>query len=142
GVARAMTRAALGVLAGDARDARGRWLDDGSYVFTLTGEAGAVMGRTTAVLDTNRRPIHDAAGTGLIATSNLSCALPDDTRAPVFMPSEDAALFLIKRPSAGFPVGLVRVTLDGAYEYLADDPWYAEAIFPVPAAASCTRAVP
>ena len=131
-----------GVLAWDGRDDRGRLLEDGTYTFTLTGTTGVVRGRTTAVLDTNRRTIYDAAGTGLIATANLSCALPDDTHAPVFMPSEDAALFLVKRPSAGFPVGLVRVTLDGAYEYVADEPWYAEASFPVPAADYSTRAVP
>ncbi|HEY2946701.1 MAG TPA: CARDB domain-containing protein, partial [Vicinamibacteria bacterium] len=131
-----------GVLAWDGRDDRGRLLEDGAYVFTLTGTTGAVLGRTTAVLDTNRRAIYDAAGTGLIATVNLGCALPDETRSPVFMPSEDAALFLVKSASAGFPVGLVRVTLDGAYEYVAEDPWYAEAAFPVPAAEYATRAVP
>jgi subtilase family serine protease/flagellar hook assembly protein FlgD len=131
-----------GVLPWDGRDDQGRLLEDGAYTFTVFGEAGAILGRAAAIVDTNRRSIYDAAGTGLIATSNLSCALPDGMRGPVFMPSEDVALFLIKVASEGFPFGLVRVSLDGSYEYVAQDPWYAEASFPVPAPDYHTRSVP
>jgi subtilase family serine protease/fibronectin type 3 domain-containing protein len=138
----AKSAAPSGVVPWDGRDDHGRLLEDGAYTLTVFGEAGAILGRATAIADTNRRSIYDAAGTGLIATSNLSCALPDGMRGPVFMPSEDVALFLIKVASEGFPLGLVRVSLGGSYEYVAQDPWYAEASFPVPAPDHHTRSVP
>ena len=41
------------------------------------------------------------------------------------MPGEDEVLFIVSQASPGFPVGLLRVGLDGGYSYVAQDDWYA-----------------
>jgi flagellar hook assembly protein FlgD/Tol biopolymer transport system component len=121
--------AASGSLTWDGRDDNGRLLSDGTYTLTVTGDGGVVLGRVAATLDTNRSPIHDAAGTQMVAVRNLTCALPGGAWGPAWMPAEDEALFLIPRAQAGWDVGLVRVTLDGQVSYIARDAWFAAASF-------------
>ena len=89
----------------DGRDERGRLLWDGTYTFTLRSERGTLLGRRQVVLDTNHSPIHDAAGTGLVAVRNMTCALPDLWVGPAWLPAEDEALFILNygTDSAGLP---------------------------------------
>lgn len=117
----------------DGRDARGRLMWDGRYTFTLKAANGAVLGRREALLDTNRSPIHDAAGTGLLAVRNLTCALPQLQQGPAFTPAGDEALFILNSDDAttGVQAGLLRVAADGQYSHVgAPDAWYQEASFP------------
>ena len=119
----------------DGRDERGRLVPDGDYALLLQGEGGRTLGRVIARVDTNRSTLHDAAGTGLLAVRNLTCSLPQEPfnfqlGVPVWLPSEDEALFLIVRSFVpDFPVGLIRVSLDGDVEYVAQDDWYSAARF-------------
>ncbi len=52
------------------------------------------------------------------------------------MPGEDAVLFVVHEVAEGFEPGLLRVGLDGSYEYLHRDPFYARAFFVSDAAVS------
>jgi len=116
---------AEGSVAWDGRGEQGQILPDGVYTFTVGGAGGVVLGRASATLDTNRSPIHEAAGTRRIATRNLTCALEDVTP-PAFMPSEEEALVIVPRSQGPYtPAGLVRLSLDGAATYLFQDEWYA-----------------
>ncbi len=117
----------------DGRDVAGRLMWDGRYTFTLKASNGAVLGRREVLLDTNRSPIHDAAGTGLLAVRNLTCALPQLEHGPVFTPAGDEALFILHYDDAasGLHAGLLRVAADGQSSYVgAADPWYQDASFP------------
>src|SRR5262249_38531806 len=60
----------------DGRDDHGALLPDGSYAISLIGDGGVLLGRASAEIDTNRSPIHDAAGTDLVATRDMTCAKP------------------------------------------------------------------
>jgi subtilase family serine protease/flagellar hook assembly protein FlgD/fibronectin type 3 domain-containing protein len=115
-----------GSLSWDGTDDLGRVLPDGVYTILLEGAEGVPFGRLRAFLDTNRESIHDAAGTGLVGTSNLSCALPDHAEGPAFLPGEDEALFIVgfRFGEDGFPTGLLRVGLDGQYDFVSRDEWF------------------
>ncbi len=119
----------------DGRDESGRLVADGDYAFVLQGEGGRALGRVIAHVDTNRSTLHDAAGTGLVAVRNLTCSLPPEPfnfqlRGPAWLPSEAEALFIIGHSFVpDFPLGLIRVTLDGDVEYVAQDDWYSGAGF-------------
>ena len=119
---------AAGSLVWDGRDGRGRLVPDGTYTFNVEGEEGVALGRIQAVVDTNRSSLHEAAGTGLVATRNLTCALPD-VEGPAWMPAGDEALFIVPDAGNGHDIGLVRVTLDGEVTYVTHDPWYGGARF-------------
>lgn len=110
----------------DGRDETGRVVADGEYTLSLV-QSGAALARATAVLDTNRLPIHAAAGTGLTSERNLTCALPSLV-GPAWMPAEDAALLLRQDTWVPeFPPGLLRVGLEGEWSYLFQDPWFSGA---------------
>lgn len=116
---------AVGSFTWDGRDDAGRLLFDGTYTFTLEGEAGAVLGRIPVFFDTNRESVHHMAGTGLLAIRNLTCELPDDLAGPAWMPGEDEALFIVNETTQPpFPLGLVRVSPESDYAFVAKDPWY------------------
>src|SRR6185503_10307250 len=53
-----------GTVTWDGRDDNGRLVPDGSYFITLRASQGQTLGRVMATVDTNRLPIHEAAGTG------------------------------------------------------------------------------
>lgn len=117
----------------DGRDEHGRLMWDGRYTLTLQADNGAVLGRREAVLDTNRSPIHDAAGTGLIAVRNLTCALPQLYNGPAFTPAGDEALFILEYddPVSGLNAGLLRVSSDSEWSYVGvPDAWYQGATLP------------
>jgi hypothetical protein len=115
----------------DGRDDRGIAARDGSYTLTLTSEDGTIFRRVPVVVDTNRNPIHDALGPGEASIRNVTCSLPEsvygsyDTFA--WTPGEDEALFVVSDPQPGFPIGLLRLGLDGRYGYVVQDDWYREA---------------
>jgi subtilase family serine protease/Tol biopolymer transport system component/flagellar hook assembly protein FlgD len=116
---------AEGSVSWDGRDDRGRLLWDGTYSLTLRTHSGTILGRLEVVLDTNRSPIHDAAGTGLVALRTLDAA-QTNARGPAWLPSEDEVLLIIpiENPLAGFTRGLLRWRLDGTRSYVSADPWY------------------
>jgi subtilase family serine protease len=116
---------ASGSLPWDGRDDRGRLLRDGSYTVSVLGEGGGTLGRASVVLDTNRSPLHDAAGTGLTASWNLTCGLPVSISAPAWMPGEDAVLFITAWPTPG----LILKPLEGEVRTLFEDPWFGGAQF-------------
>ena len=119
----------------DGRDDEGILMPDGPYALTLTGADGRLLDRVTAVLDTNRSPIHDAAP-GRTLVRNLTCALPEAVDDLAWLPGEDAVLTIVRAAGEGFEPGLLRVGLDGSYEYLHRDPFYANARFASDAAVS------
>jgi subtilase family serine protease/flagellar hook assembly protein FlgD len=105
----------------------GRILADGAYTLSLVGEGGVVLGRTAAVLDTNRVPIHEVAGPRRLAAQNLTCPL-GNVSGPAFTPSEDEAIFVVQSATAPErPIGLVRVGPDGEFTYVSQDDWFAAA---------------
>lgn len=114
---------AQGSLVWDGRDEDGLRLADGPYTITLLGEGGGVLGRIVAVLDTDRSPIHEAVGTGLVAIQQLTGQLPE-VSALAWMPEEDEALVIVPEAQGDIGRGLARVSLDGSYAYVAQDPWY------------------
>lgn len=126
---------AAGSAVWDGRDERGALARDGRYGLSLIGASGTTLGRLTAVLDTNRSLLHDATPADTLVR-NLSCALPEDVAGPAWMPGEDAVLFVANADGGGFEPGLIRVGLDGSYEYLHRDPFYARASFGSDAAVS------
>ena len=87
--------------------------------------AAAVQGRATVVLDTNRSPIHEAAGTGMVALRAIDTT-GSNARGLAWMPSEDEVLVIVPsdQPEIGFPQGLLRWRLDGTRIYVALDDWY------------------
>lgn len=119
----------------DGRDQRGVLMKDGSYALTLAGVDGRVLDRITVVLDTNRSPIHDAEPSQTLFR-NLTCALPEGVNSIAWMPGEDEALVVVQQAAEGFEPGLLRVSLDGGYEYLHRDPFFASAWFVSDAAVS------
>ena len=110
----------------DGRDDQGILMPDGPYALTLSGADGRLLDRVTAVLDTNRSPIHDAEP-GRTLVRNLTCALPEAVDDLAWLPGEDAVLAIVRTAEEGFEPGLLRVGLDGSYEYLHRDPFYAGA---------------
>ena len=120
----------------DGRDASGRIAWDGRYTLALLGEESRVIGEVAVDLDTNRSAIHDSMPSQRVVR-NLSCALPGNgIDGPQWLPGDDAVLFLVREASPGFPVGLVRVELDGSHRYVVQDPWYSTVTFPSTAAVS------
>ena len=119
---------AAGSVVWDGRDDGGALARDGRYTLSLIGAGDSVLGRLTVVLDTNRSLLHDATPAQTLVR-NLSCALPEDLAGPAWMPGEDAVLFVVHAPEEGFEPGLLRVALDGSYEYLHRDPYYSRAYF-------------
>jgi subtilase family serine protease/Tol biopolymer transport system component/flagellar hook assembly protein FlgD/fibronectin type 3 domain-containing protein len=113
----------------DGRDEHGVVALDGHYTLTLTAEDGRRVRTTGVVLDTNRSPIHDVTRPAGLAIRNLTCALPESWELPVWLPGEDGLLAINRQPTAGFPVGLLRLDLDGGYSYVAVDDWYASTYF-------------
>jgi hypothetical protein len=130
----------VGSVTWDGRDERGVLTWDGGYTVTITGEGGQVIGRASVDLDTNRNPIHDARSPAETSVRNLTRSLPSlyswEDRGPAWMPGEDEALFILSSPQPGFPAGLLRVGLDGAYSYVVQDAWYQRASFASSAAVS------
>ena len=124
----------------DGRDERGLAAWDGSYTVLLIGEGDREVGRAPIVLDTNRSPIHHAAP-GRTTVRNLTCGLPASVRGPAWTAGEDEVLFIVAEASPGFPVGLLRASLNGGYAYIAQDPSYASASFVGAAAAPDGREV-
>lgn len=110
----------------DGRDDRGRLLWDGRYTITVRAASGAVRGRAAVVLDTNRSPIHEAAGTGMAALRKFTPATYFVTGL-AWMPSEDAVLTIAYDSSA--PKGLMRWGLDGSRTYVSQDEWFVGAGF-------------
>jgi subtilase family serine protease len=118
----------------DGRDERGRLLWDGTYTFTLASDRGSLLGRRQVILDTNHSPVHDAAGSGLTAIRNLTCALPDLWVGPAWLPAEDEAVFILdySTEDGEFTPGLLRVGVDGQFAYVGEpDGWYEGAYFPL-----------
>ena len=116
---------AQGTAPWDGRDERGRLQPDGVYSLTLETQSGSAMARLDVVLDTNRSPIHDAAGTGLVALRTIDTSQAN-VRGLAWMPSEDEVLLIVPadQPLAGLTQGLLRWRLDGARSYVAHDGWY------------------
>ena len=112
----------------DGRDSRGVVAWDGSYTVWVTSSSGQSVGGAPVVLDTNRSPIHDATP-GRTTIRNLTCALPDYLRGPAWTAGEDEVLFVVPDARQGFPVGLLRVGLNGGHSYVAQDDWYRYADF-------------
>jgi len=108
----------------DGRDERGLVAWDGPYTFSIVSQAGQALGRAVAVLDTNRSPIHDAIP-GRTTFRNVTCGLPDYLFGPVWMPGEDELIYIfVPDARPGFPVGLLRVGVNGGHTYVAQDDWY------------------
>ena len=112
----------------DGRDDRGGRAFDGSYTMTLSSASGAPLGRRRVVLDTNRSSLHDASPAQTIV-HNLTCALPEGADGPAWMPGGEGALFIVRSAAQGLEPGLLRVALDGSYEYVQRDAFYAGAGF-------------
>ncbi len=110
----------------DGRDDEGVLMPDGPHTLTLSGADGRLLDRVTVVLDTNRSPIHDAEP-GRTLVRNLTCALPEAVDDLAWLPGEDAVLATVRTTEEGFEPGLLRVGLDGSYEYLHRDPFYQSA---------------
>jgi subtilase family serine protease/Tol biopolymer transport system component len=126
----------------DGRDERGLVVPDGAYTLSLLGDEGRLLGRAEAVVDTNRSALHYAL-LGPTTLRNLTCTVPGvpfdfDRWALAFawMPAEDEVLYVVQRAEPGFPVGLLRVGLDGSSSYVAQDAWYGQAWVPSPTAVS------
>jgi subtilase family serine protease/flagellar hook assembly protein FlgD len=119
----------------DGRDDRGVVSADGSYWLSLSGEGGALLARKQLVLDTNRSTLHEAAPNET-AVRNVTCLLPEGYFDTAWLPGGEELLLIVPTPSEGFPSGLLRVGLDGAYGYVATDDWFSQARFASPAAVS------
>ena len=111
----------------DGRGEDGRVQRDGTYTLTLEGAGATVLGRAFAVLDTNRSPIHDAAGTGLVAVQQMTAQLPE-VSGLAWMTGEDEALTIVEHAQGEFAPGLVRVGLDGSYSYVVKDDWFGSGV--------------
>lgn len=120
----------------DGRDHRGVLLWDGTYSIDLSSADGQLLARATVALDTNRIPIHQATGPRDTVARNLTCNLPPSVHTLSWTAGEQALLGIVQSESEGYPVGLVRVGLDGAVSYLLQDPWFSGATFAHPVAAS------
>jgi hypothetical protein len=109
---------AQGSVTWDGRDDGGRLLWDGPY--TITVRSGGVQGRATVILDTNRSPIHDAAGTGMVALTTLDSG-GVNVGSPAWMPAEDELVLIVPvgQQGTGFEQGLLRWRLDGTRTYVA-----------------------
>jgi subtilase family serine protease/flagellar hook assembly protein FlgD/fibronectin type 3 domain-containing protein len=115
---------AEGSITWDGRNDRGRLMPDSTYFLSVIGAGNETLGRAQVVLDTNRSPIHDAAGTRQIAIRNITCRLPNMV-GPIWMPSEDEWLFIVREAQGPFSPGLLRVGADGHHYVGGPDPWYA-----------------
>ena len=125
-----------GSVSWDGQDERGSLLWDGAYSVVLNGEDDRSLARVTVVLDTNRSPIHEATAPRDTFARNLTCGLPSFVRELAWTAGEEALLAVVWQATEGFPLGLVRVGLDGAVSYVSQDPWYSLASVAGPAAAS------
>jgi YVTN family beta-propeller protein len=133
--------AAEGSVTWDGRDDRGALLFDGPFTISLLGLDGSPLVRRTVVIDTNRSPIHDAAGTDQIAVYHLNCsgpAAPDldqygnsSVTGPVVPPNGDGAYYIRQTDNAQFQAGLIHMDLFGHAEYVGGgpDPFYNGAWF-------------
>jgi subtilase family serine protease/flagellar hook assembly protein FlgD len=117
----------------DGRTATGVLAPDSEYAFVLLAD-GADAARRRVVLDTNRSRIVEALGTDLLSLTPLTCSFPDFIEGPAWLP-DDAAAFVIVREAdlanaPEFPVGLYRVSADGAVvEPIREDVAFAETTF-------------
>jgi subtilase family serine protease/Tol biopolymer transport system component/fibronectin type 3 domain-containing protein len=86
----------------DGRDESGVVVADGVYTLELQGEQGQGLGRVRAVVDTNRRSLFDAVGTGLFAARQRACAEFFGVQNPLaWMPSEDQVLAIFSEEECG-----------------------------------------
>jgi subtilase family serine protease len=118
---------APGSVTWDGRDRRGVVALDGHYTLTLAAADGRRIGAAAVVLDTNRSPLHDVTRPASLATRNLTCALPQVGETLVWLPGEDGLLLIHRQATEDFPVGLLRLDLDGSTSYVEIDDWYRNA---------------
>jgi subtilase family serine protease len=126
---------ATGTVMWDGTDSRGLLVSDGAYALTIEG-AGGVLGRADVVIDTDRSPIHDTAGTALKAVRSFPCPPGWALGAPAFMPAEDEILTIVQNPATGSVPGLVRAGVDGQWSLVSGDPFFQSVYIPDPAAVS------
>ena len=124
-----------GAASWDGRNDQGRLLWDGKYTLALQDESGDYRGQVEVVLDTNRLPIHEAAGTKWTAVRDLTLRLgntwPGNWGGVLFeqgylgpapLPAGQGALIIAPSPSSTRPAGLIRLHADGEYEYVIQPP--------------------
>ena len=101
-----------GTFVWDGRTSLGRLARDGDYELRAVATDGAVLGRATTTLDTNRSSLVEASGTPYEAIENLTCAIPRPSGVQL-TDDELWVYYYFRYWTAGTPAGIYRALSSG-----------------------------
>ncbi len=101
-----------GTFVWDGRTSLGRLARDGDYEIRAVATDGAVFGRATTTLDTNRSSLVEASGTPYEAIENLTCAIPHPSGVQL-TDDERWVYYYFRYLTAGTPAGIYRALSNG-----------------------------